>query len=852
MPGAPQGTIALLFTDVEGSTSLARRAGPAWAGVLREHHGIVGGAIAEQGGYVDGTEGDAFFATFTDPVAAARAAVSAQTALRRNAWPEAVGGELKVRMGLHVGHVERAETGYVGLEVHRAARVASAAHGGQLLLTATATAHVGEHVPTDPLGTHRLKDFPVPEQLFCAVIDGRGASSFPPPRTLDVRQTNLPAGRPPLVGRDRDLARVREALLDPGQRLVTLTGRGGAGKTSLALAAGTDLLDEHPGGVWWVPLADLTAPERVTAAIAAEVGAGRDADREPVEAVVARLRERGRVLLVLDNLEHLPGAARQILALLDALPDLRILATSQVPLRLAGERCLPLDMLDEKAGLELLGRVAGRSDLRSADDPALAGIVRLLDGLPLALELAGARLGVLTPASLLERLERSTDLLKDRRGDRPDRHRSLQATIEWSLGLLGEDERALFERMGVFAEPVELEHIEAVAGADGIDVLDALEALLDVALIRRVESGDGRVRFGLPEALRRAAADRLDAAPDGERWHREHARFHRDLVWRARLGAIAEASAFRAAANADREILTALRWALAHDDELAGPLAAGRALVLLERGRTREGAETLKLLDGLATDPSVDVVRLIAKVYFHSFTGDQDGSIAAAAAAAQIDASPEVRALAQSSISVAHLLAGQTEEALRAAALGVERARESGPASTAAALLMETQALIQAGRLEEARARLHEADGHAAIVCPYVYEKRETVYGDLELEAGRPHAAIPHYVRSLLWAEANGDEGQIAFDLAGLALALAAAGADEPALEAQGLAHAQVSESQGRDVDSLEHILDVVALDAAAERVGLERADTQRALGRGVAPGRRVSRACELARLVGS
>jgi class 3 adenylate cyclase len=193
----PVGTIAMLFTDVEGSTRLATQLGPRWAEVLAEHHRIVGGAIAAEGGWVDGTEGDAYFATWSDPAAAARAAVASLRALRAHAWPADV-GELKVRMGLHVGHVERTGTGYVGLEVHRAARVGAAAHGGQLLLSAAARELIRDAVATEPVGSHRLKDFPMPEVLFCAVVDGLGAASFPPPRAHAARPTNLPAGLPRL------------------------------------------------------------------------------------------------------------------------------------------------------------------------------------------------------------------------------------------------------------------------------------------------------------------------------------------------------------------------------------------------------------------------------------------------------------------------------------------------------------------------------------------------------------------------------------------------------------------------------------------------------------------------------
>ena len=258
---APEGTIALLFTDIEGSTKLATELGSSWPDVLAEHHALVGGAIDEWGGFVDGTEGDAFFATFDDPQAAVSAAVTALRALRSHDWPPAV-GELKVRMGLHVGYVERLETGYVGLEVHRAARVAAAAHGGQLLITSAARALLGDRVVVEPLGVHRLKDFPDPEPLYCAVVDGRGAASFPPPRTQQVRPTNLPPQARALVGREREIAAVRELLAEAAGQIVTITGIGGIGKTLLAIAVGRELLDEFPGGVFLIRLARVRARGR--------------------------------------------------------------------------------------------------------------------------------------------------------------------------------------------------------------------------------------------------------------------------------------------------------------------------------------------------------------------------------------------------------------------------------------------------------------------------------------------------------------------------------------------------------------------------------------------------------------
>ena len=498
----------MLFTDIEGSTRLAARLGGAWPDVLAEHHGLVGRAIAGEGGFVDGTEGDAFFATFVDAVAGARAAVAALRALRAHRWPDEV-GELAVQMGLHVGFVERRSTGYVGLEIHRAARVAAAAHGGQLLLSGVARALIGNAVATEPLGLHRLKDFP-PRLSRCSALLSTVAARLPSlrPGLRSSRPTNLPAGRRALVGREHALQQLRDAFLLDGERMVTVTGRGGVGKTSLALVAASGLLDEHPGGVWLVRPPTATAPD-VVPAVAAAIGTEGDVSTPPLEAVVARLRGRGPVLLVLDNFERLLVSTAPVLtALLDALADMKMLITSQVPLRLTSERCLPLDALDEDAALALIDRVVRQRgttfSMRATDREALVDVVRLLDGLPLGLELAAARLGVLSPEQLRDRMSESTDVLTDRGAERPDRQRSLHATVEWTLGLLEDRTRALFVRMGAFASAVPLEHLEAIAGADGLDVLEALASLLDVALVGRVSPVMAGCASGCPKHCARS------------------------------------------------------------------------------------------------------------------------------------------------------------------------------------------------------------------------------------------------------------------------------------------------------------------------------------------------------------
>ncbi|HEY2770260.1 MAG TPA: AAA family ATPase [Solirubrobacteraceae bacterium] len=848
----PAGTIAMLFTDVEGSTAFAVRLGPGWGEVLASHHRIVGGAIERAGGWVEGTEGDAFFATFADPRAAASAAIDAQRALAAHPWPGDV-GSLRVRMGLHVGYVERRDTGYVGLEVHRAARVCAAAHGGQLLLTAAAREVVGEALTLEFLGAHRLKDFPAPVQLYCAVIDGRGAGAFPPPRTHDARPTNLPAGLPTLVGRDHELGQIRESVLNEGERMISLTGRGGSGKTSLALVAGAGLLDEHPGGVWWVDLTAVTDPSAVIDAVATAVGADREVRAGTLEAVTGRLAGIGPTLLILDNMEQLTAAGADLEHLLAALPELRVLVTTQVPLRSANEFILALDALDDEPALALIERVARRRGARPAagarDREPLIEIVRLLDGLPLALELAAARLALLSPAQLRDRLASSLELLKDASSSRPERQRSLQATVDWTLGLLDDEPRRLFTRLGVFAAPVELQEIELIAGGDGLDVLEALSVLRDVALVRRVESGDGRIRFGLPEALRQLAAARLDEAPDAERWRRAHAERQGELMSVGLEGTTNQTD--RATAAADVEAARALSWAARHDSALAQALAARRAMHLGNLGRLRDAQN---LLAPLLSDPPADrktrVEALSAATLLSVVTNQVDDAIAYSEEAVELADTRSTRVEAVMARAGAYAAARRIDEAVRDNRSAVEWAGEQGPANVAGALMMLVQTLIMAGRLGEAAERLEEAARVGLAADASMMRYLDTQEADLAMARGRPEDAVEPYARSLEGAAARGDVFQVLFDLRGMANALGALERDEDTIEVLGLAEA-LSVELGGDAGTLGlHTLGDEPVQAALQRLGGDRAQAARDRGRAVAPGLRVARACQLGRAV--
>ena len=837
-----------MFTDIEGSTRLATELGRDWAAVLAEHHELVGGAIAGEGGFVDGTEGDAFFATFEDAVSAGRAAVAAQRALRAHGWPGAV-GELRVRMGLHVGPVQRTETGYVGLEVHRGARVAAAAHGGQLLLTAAARELVGDELITESVGVHRLKDFPAPVMLFCAVIDGRGAAAFPPPRTESVRPTNLPAGRPALVGRDGELAEVVDAVVSGGERLVTITGRGGAGKTSLALLAGTELLEQHPGGVWWVDLTAVGWPDEVPLAISAIVGAERDPDLPVEGAITARLRGSGPTLLVLDNMEHLLAAAGTLCGLLDRLPDLRLLVSSRLPLRVDLERVIALDALDERWGLELIARSVGRRGKRpkltDADGDALREIVQLLDGLPLALQLAAARLSVLTAAQLRDRLRESIDVLGEARGGRPARQRSLRAALESTLALLDPSPRALFVRLGAFAGPVELEELERVLSGDGVSVLEALAELVDAALVQRVETGDGTVKFGLAEALRQIASELLDRSPDGQQWRRAHTQRQYELIWPASTTWV-DRKTYLAALSAEREAAAALRWASANHDPLEQPLSAAYALLLVSIGRVREGgAITERLVVSPPADAEVRWLAFCAHSFYLGNIGglDEARRFADEAYRAAPDAKARCGALLLRGVS--NLFGGHPAEAVKdhAEATALARELQDDPALLAAALVFEAQALITAGSLDEAAARLDESRAVGSPVDAYALYGLDTSLGDLAIADGRPGDALEPYARSLEQALAEGILTQIMWDLFGVAEALAALGHDAESLEVAGMA-----ESHSAEIGAASDPLFVEHLAALEKRLGSARAAELKQRGRATGPADRVARACGLAR----
>jgi predicted ATPase/class 3 adenylate cyclase len=494
----PSGTITLLFTDIEGSTRLLEEVGERYSELLGAHRQALRESFGRHGGVEFGTEGDAVFAAFTRASDAVAAAADAQRALSA--------GPVRVRIGIHTGEPSVTDQGYVGLDVHQAARIAAAGHGGQVVISdATRTLLDGEFELRD-LGEHRLKDISTPVRLYQL-----GRNEFPPLRSLN--RGRLPVQPVALVGRQRELADLVRLLGGERRRLITLTGPGGMGKTSLAVAAGAELLESFDDGVTLVELATIRDPSLVLPTI----GEALDAEGEVAESIGAR-----ELLLVVDNVEQVVAAAPELARLQGRCPNLSILATSREPLRIAGEREYPLAPLAEASAVELFRQRAQAVLPGFSDDYGrLAEICNRLDSLPLAIELAAARVKVLPPAELLRRLEHRLPLLTAGRRDLPERQQTLRATIEWSHELLDVEEQHLFARLGVFSGGWILEAAEQVCGAD----LDTLGSLLDKNLVRREED-----RFSMLETIREYAVERLEESGEADELRRRHAEYFTSLA----------------------------------------------------------------------------------------------------------------------------------------------------------------------------------------------------------------------------------------------------------------------------------------------------------------------------------
>ncbi|HEV2239021.1 MAG TPA: tetratricopeptide repeat protein [Ktedonobacterales bacterium] len=652
MAQLPTGTVTFLFSDIQGSTRLLQQLGDDYARALGEHQALLRAAFAAHGGAEVDTQGDAFFVAFPTVPRAVAAAADATRALAEHDWPQ--GATLRVRIGLHVGTPQLVGDHYVGLDVHRAARIAAAGHGGQVLLS-QAACDLAEHtlpagVTLRDLGPHRLKDLRQPERIYQLILPELPAD-FPPLKTLDDFLHNLPLQPTPLLDREEHLPALVALLRREHVRLVTLTGPGGIGKTRLSIQVAAELLDAFPDGVWFVRLSRLSDPALVVPTIA-QVFNLKESAGQPIAEVLRDHVRAKRLLLVLDNFEQVVGAASEVAELLQASAGLRVLVSSRTPLHLRGERVypvppLPLATPDRLPPLEQITQYAAVAlfleraqavkpsfAITAANAPAIAEICARLDGLPLAIELAAARVRLLPPEALLARLATQPQLLSGGPRDMEARQQTMRATIAWSEDLLAPQERTLFRRLAVFVGGCTLEAAETVClapeGAEPLplDVLDGLSSLVDHSLVQEREEG-GEPRFGMLHVIREYALERLQASGDIVPLRQAHTSHMLALIEQAEHELTGpEAAAWLERLEIEHDNLrAALSWAREQGEVETGMrLATAARRFWLARGYLREGRgwmERLLAPESAATAPAELRARaLIAGGWLAFWQGD--------------------------------------------------------------------------------------------------------------------------------------------------------------------------------------------------------------------------------------
>ncbi len=767
----PAGTVTFLLTDIEGSTRLWETVPEAMEAALERHNRIVTEVIDGHGGVVVTSrgEGDSFFAAFASAVAAVEAAGACQLRLGSEPWP--TGAALRVRMGLHTGEAHVQDGDYVNhAPINRCARVKAAAHGGQVLVTKTTrdlvAGRLGSGFGLKRLGEFRLRDLAEPELIY-QLTHADLPPDFPPIHTLAERGPRpAPGGTTSLVGREQAIGELAGLLGQPGVRLVTLTGPGGVGKTRLALAVGERIGGHFGSGAAFVPLAGVTAPELVVGGIGRAVGADLAGTGAPLQALAEQLGD-GAWLLILDNLEQVTGAARDLDELLADCPGVVILATSRTVLGLRAEREYPVPPLSlpaDPTGMPLPELTASpavalfvdraravRPDfaLTEANAAAVVAICRRLDGLPLAIELAAARTRLLDPGALLGRLSKSLDALGTGAVDLPERQRTLRATVEWSVGLLDDAERSLLEIMAIFTGGWTVESAAEVAGLEEDRALDLTEALARHSLVQldRAEHGP---RLRMLETIREFVAERLGARPDVTEVARRHASYYRALAERADrpLRGVGQGEwAERLQAEAGN-LAAAVRWYLAHDREPLPHLL--RVLWLFwelrdDLGEVRSWAGQL-----LPTAGTLDPQARAELLWTAAVTAVEVGDDPAALSARQrlgalldgID-DPFLRALCQLALAWTSTIGEDLDGALREASASLAGLRgQDAPVWTASAGLTTGLVEMTVGRCDDALGHLTEVrDLAQRSDNPWIAAMSQVGLGTLALVQGRAEEA---------------------------------------------------------------------------------------------------------------
>jgi len=764
----PSGTVTFLFTDIEGSTRLLSELGEGYAQALAAHRQTLRGAFARNRGVEVDTQGDAFFVAFERASDAVATASEASEAL--------AGGPIHVRMGIHTGEPTVTDEGYVGFDVHRAARVCAAGHGGQVLLTESTRELLGELELLD-LGAHRLKDLAEPLRLYQL-----GTAEFPPLRTLDA--TNLPVGASPLLGRETEIGELVSMLLD-GDRLVTVTGPGGTGKTRLALQVAAELVGALKDGVYWVPLADLSDPELVVPTVASTLGAKGE--------LSASVRDR-ESLLLLDNAEHLLEAAPALAQLLAVAPRLRLLVTSRAPLHLSGEREYPLEPLPDADAVRLFVERARAVGREVQPNGTVSAICRRLDGLPLAVELAAARTKLLEPATLLTRLERALPLLTGGPMDAPKRQRTLRAAIEWSYQLLEDGAATTFRRLGVFVGGCAVEDGEQLCDTE----LDTLTALVDVSLLKPV----GVERLLMLETIREYALELLEGSSEAEAVRERHAEMFAALAERARLALSGpERAQWEALLETELpNIRAALAWAAEHRPDLLRRLVVSLRIFWNTHGYLREGRGWLERALGSGAEGIERVEILGGLGWICQALGDREGAAAAAEHRRSLaEALGDAKNLS-GALGLQAVLAEENGDLARAEELhesNITLSRAQGAAGRPERTAGDyAEFLLRQGRYGEAAYLFEECLAAARDRKDTFLLGRFTAdLGALALIEGRPTDALELLEEGVTLLYGLGERYGTLYCLPLLAEAFAALGATDEAARLVGAADAQLEET---------------------------------------------------------
>ena len=725
-------TLALLFTDIEGSTNLLRSLGADYRKLLAQHRNVLGDAFVAHGGTVLQREGDALFVTFADPSSAILGAIDGQVALARATWP--ADSQVRVRMGIHVGEVTIDEDdGCVGLAVHQAARISAAAHGGQVLTSKAVRTQTERRVPAGvslkSIGRFRLKDFPEPEDLF-QLQHPDLPGDFPAPRTAPGARHNLPRAISSFIGRDREVAELAELL--ETARLVTLTGPGGCGKTRLAIEAASASLPVRPDGIWFVDLAPVSDRELVLSVAANSMGV-QESRATSADSALIDFLSPGRPLVILDNCEHLvPTCAELTEKWLSACPGLTILVTAREPIGVAGEVIRRVGGLQVPSDTDTGGyseavhlfieRARSHEPEFDCGEREIAEIAQLttrLDGIPLAIEMAAALVGTLSVGEILSRLDDRFRLLTGGGGRNLGRQQTLLATVDWSHDLLSEPERVLLRRLSVMSGSFSLEDVEAICVGEGIDrveVVALLRRLVATSWLMRERAGD-RAAYRLLETSRQYALDKLVASSEAQRFRSKHAEWFTDL---AETGAESILGGPDQTRWLDRfgseldNLRTALAWSLGDGDPALG-LRLGAALSRFweVRGHWSEGLGWLE--DALAGAPNAeDGLRgraLVAASFLAFYRGQLESarSMATQGLAAAVrahDKVTEARGLRFEAVIEQRI--GDLAAAIDSAKKAVELSRSDGEAADLAFALQVLGRLLVDDDRDEARARYEE------------------------------------------------------------------------------------------------------------------------------------------------